>query len=137
MNNTPHEVDGTSELAAEMRRFWHLVMHASETHGAAPRQPFWVLGALSDRPLTGIVDRLEEQGFVRRERSTEDRRVVVVELTPEGAARITEAKTAFRLGLERLLEPLTAEERAELLRLHRKLTGAVSSAAGDDLPRCS
>ena len=34
--------------------------------------------------MTRLLDRLEAKGFCRRERSTDDRRVVRVELTPEG-----------------------------------------------------
>jgi len=35
--------------------------------------------------VTGLVDRLESRGLVRRRPSTEDRRVKVLELTPTGA----------------------------------------------------
>ncbi len=34
--------------------------------------------------MTGVVDRLEQQGYVRRERDDHDRRVVWIDLTPEG-----------------------------------------------------
>ena len=34
--------------------------------------------------MTGVVDRLEQQGYVRRERDDHDRRVVWINLTPEG-----------------------------------------------------
>ena len=36
--------------------------------------------------MTRLLDRLESKGLCRRERSTEDRRVVHIELTPEGEA---------------------------------------------------
>ncbi|ADQ08124.1 transcriptional regulator, MarR family [Caldicellulosiruptor hydrothermalis 108] len=39
-----------------------------------------ILG-LSNSTVSGILDRLEKQGFVERERSTEDRRVVWVQTT--------------------------------------------------------
>jgi DNA-binding MarR family transcriptional regulator len=38
---------------------------------------------LTNSTVSGIVDRLEDQGVVIRQRSTKDRRVVYVELTPE------------------------------------------------------
>jgi DNA-binding MarR family transcriptional regulator len=38
--------------------------------------------------MTRLLDRLEKKGLCKRVRSTEDRRVVKVELTPEGAAAI-------------------------------------------------
>ncbi|OPL12442.1 MAG: hypothetical protein AVO39_04535 [delta proteobacterium MLS_D] len=34
--------------------------------------------------ITGIVDRLERKGFVHRVRTSPDRRVITIELTPEG-----------------------------------------------------
>lgn len=36
--------------------------------------------------MTRLLDRLEKKGLCKRARSTEDRRVVMVELTPEGEA---------------------------------------------------
>jgi len=39
--------------------------------------------------MTRLLDRLEKKGLCKRVRSTEDRRVVQVELTPEGEAAIT------------------------------------------------
>lgn len=40
--------------------------------------------------MTRLLDRLEKKGLCKRVRSTEDRRVVKVELTPEGQAAIVE-----------------------------------------------
>lgn len=40
--------------------------------------------------MTRLLDRLEKKGLCKRVRSTEDRRVVQVELTPDGEASITE-----------------------------------------------
>jgi DNA-binding MarR family transcriptional regulator len=42
---------------------------------------------LSTASITGVIDRLEEAGFVRRERDTTDRRRVVVRLVTERALR--------------------------------------------------
>ena len=40
--------------------------------------------------MTRLLDRLEKKGLCKRVRSTEDRRVVNIELTPEGEAAIAE-----------------------------------------------
>lgn len=39
---------------------------------------------LSKATLTGIIDRLEKKGLVKRERSTEDRRKILIALTQQG-----------------------------------------------------
>jgi DNA-binding MarR family transcriptional regulator len=56
--------------------------------------------------VVGILDRLEKQGLAARIRSTEDRRVVRVELTTQGRALVTRAPEVAQgllvAGLEKL-----------------------------------
>src|SRR5438309_6264280 len=59
--------------------------------------------------ITGLIDRLEGMGLVARDRSTEDRRVVFVAITPKGLDL-----------LARLDEPVSA--------LHKRLLGHMSPA---------
>jgi DNA-binding MarR family transcriptional regulator len=59
--------------------------------------------------ITGLIDRLESQGFVKRRRCEEDRRIVYVEIT----------KKASHL-LKRMDKPLDA--------LHQELMGHMTSA---------
>ncbi|MEV0079947.1 MarR family transcriptional regulator [Nocardia neocaledoniensis] len=63
--------------------------------------------------VTGIINRLEKRGLVRRETSASDRRVTTLVLTPEGE-RVTDAIRAkmsvTRAGLDRL-----GEDERELL----------------------
>lgn len=65
--------------------------------------------------VTNTIDRLEEQGLVRREPSSMDRRIVLASLTEHGRALAQEATTAVedvRFGVgglsERQLDQLTA-----------------------------
>ena len=53
------------------------------------------LTGLTTGAITGVVDRLERAGYVRRERDADDRRRVIVRLLPERARR-----------LERMFEPV-------------------------------
>lgn len=70
--------------------------------------------------VTGLVDRLESKGLVRRTASNEDRRVKVIELTPKGAR----LRTAF---MERMaappegLERLSVREQQTLVRILARL----------------
>jgi MarR family transcriptional regulator, organic hydroperoxide resistance regulator len=53
--------------------------------------------------LTGIVDRLIDDGLVERVRSANDRRVIEVTLTDEGQARVRQVLDARYLDMERIL----------------------------------
>lgn len=64
--------------------------------------------------VTKRVDRLESAGLVRRRRSDADGRGRVVRLTPAGRRLIDKAFTAHMANERRLLEPLTADQRAQL-----------------------
>ena len=70
--------------------------------------------------VTGLVDRLESRGLLRRSPSAEDRRVKVLSLTPRGAqmrASLLERMTSAPPTLGRLSE---ADQRA-LARILRRL----------------
>jgi MarR family transcriptional regulator, organic hydroperoxide resistance regulator len=72
--------------------------------------------------VTGLVDRLETRGLVRRRASEEDRRVKVLELTPKGVrvrAVFLERMTAPPEGLARL----TPREQQMLVRILGRLLG--------------
>ena len=75
--------------------------------------------------LTRMLDRLEDKGFVRRVRSTEDRRVVNLELTEEGrnAARVVPAVLCEVLNAH-----LTGLSHAEIGQLHSLLSRVVANA---------
>jgi DNA-binding MarR family transcriptional regulator len=60
--------------------------------------------------VVGILDRLEKQGLVVRIRSTEDRRVVRVELTGQGRALVKKAPEVAQGLLVAGLEKLNAKE---------------------------
>ena len=53
--------------------------------------------------LTGIVDRLIDDGLVERVRSAEDRRVIEVTLTSQGHARVEGVLAARRSDMEQIL----------------------------------
>ena len=70
--------------------------------------------------VTGLVDRLESRGLIRRRASEEDRRVKVLELTPTGARLRT-------LLIDRMTAPpatlrrLSAAEQRSLVRILARL----------------
>jgi DNA-binding MarR family transcriptional regulator len=71
--------------------------------------------------ITGLIDRLESAGLVRRERSTEDRRVIFVSITNK-ALKVLEKLDEPLVAYERkLLSCLKAAEQRELIRLLEKI----------------
>jgi len=63
---------------------------------------------------TRAVNRLEQLGLAQRSKADDDRRVVVARATPTGRRMIRGVTTRRAAGMQRLLEPFDAIERAEL-----------------------
>lgn len=70
--------------------------------------------------ITGLIDRLERMGLVVRERSTEDRRVVFVTITPRGLDLLAKLDGPVGALHERLIGHLSRAELRELSRLLEK-----------------
>jgi DNA-binding MarR family transcriptional regulator len=60
------------------------IMYTVQRHGEMTMSQLADVLSVSDSNATGLVDRMEERGFVVRERVPEDRRVVVVKVTEAG-----------------------------------------------------
>lgn len=75
---------------------------------------------LTSGGMTSRLDRLESAGLVRRLPDPDDRRSLLIELSPEGLALIDRLVMEHLENEERLLEPLTAEERDTLSVLLRR-----------------
>lgn len=71
--------------------------------------------------ITGVVDRLEQAGYLHRERQPDDRRVVIARLTPAGSALHAGIMPAYRDLVADLLDVLAPEDRELLSRLCREL----------------
>lgn len=65
-----------------------LVLRAVHQRGAVPIRAIARDVWLSQATVTTIIDRLESHGYLNRERSREDRRVVHIILTQEGEAKL-------------------------------------------------
>ncbi|WP_299957426.1 MarR family winged helix-turn-helix transcriptional regulator [uncultured Modestobacter sp.] len=95
-----------------------------------PRSPGELARELQVEPPTAVkaVARLEDAGFVRRERSTEDRRVVLVSLTPQGRALRDRVEQIWAELERRTVGDLSAHDRerlTELLAAVRRNVGEV------------
>jgi DNA-binding MarR family transcriptional regulator len=79
------------------------------------------LTGLSTGAVTGVIDRLERAGFVRRVRDTQDRRKVLVEILPFDEEKYAPLFGSALVAMERVLEGFTPEERDVVERFERRL----------------
>ena len=71
--------------------------------------------------MTRMLDRLEKKGLCRRVRSTADRRVVKVELTPQGSAAIAGVPAVLAQVLNELLSGFSRDEWLDLKRYLKRM----------------
>ena len=92
-----------------------LLMSLLETHGPLPMSRVAELLGCGLPTATGLVQRMEERGLVERLHDTEDRRVVTLRLTDDGAAEIRDLNLTRRQRMASALEHLSDLEREQLL----------------------
>jgi DNA-binding MarR family transcriptional regulator len=96
------------------------------------------LSSLSERiraqnsTVTGIIDRMEREGLVKRERSTSDRRVVFIRLTDKGAKLAAEIQVEPMEMFRGALQSLAREDVRDLLRILTKIQRRVRARVANE-----
>lgn len=85
---------------------------------------------VTEKTVTGVVDRLEREGHLMRERSAADRRVVRCRLTPDGQATWQKLERFTLQGMGQLISILDTSDRKALFRILEKLLRRIDSQAG-------
>jgi MarR family transcriptional regulator, organic hydroperoxide resistance regulator len=132
---TTHRV--VDHLAADLRE---LGLTPGEVNALArlragePRAVAGLQAATGQRPstLTGVIDRLERRGLLRRAVNPRDRRSFVLELTADGERAAREVQAAFDALEERMLARVGERSVAGFLRV---LEALAAVAAGEDADR--
>jgi MarR family 2-MHQ and catechol resistance regulon transcriptional repressor len=88
----------------------------------------------SSGSVTVVVDNLERAGLVSRARSAEDRRFVVVTVTPKGQHLLEEVLPAYMEALRHEFHVLSSAEQDELARLCRLLGRGSAKTPERDQP---
>lgn len=83
--------------------------------------------------VTGIIDRMEREGLVTRERSKEDRRVVFIRLTAKGRELARAIPVEPMEIFKGALEGLSAQEVRDLMRILTKVAKRVRQIVRRDL----
>jgi DNA-binding MarR family transcriptional regulator len=94
---------------------------ASRAEGPLTAGRIAQLTGLSTGAVTGVIDRLERAGFVRRVRDTQDRRKVLVEILPFDEAQFAPLFGSAMVAMQQVLEQFSPEERDVVERFERAL----------------
>jgi len=98
-----------------------VVLDFLRERGSAPMGEISKVLGLTMSAATGIVDKMVEQGYVKRERSADDRRVVMVSLLRKGKDLIEKVVKARENLTNDMYSVLTEKEKDEYLRMLRKV----------------
>ncbi len=90
-------------------------------HDGVPQRELSRAMHISPASVTTMLQRMERDGWIRRERDPDDQRILRVYLTPQAKRLRTEARAAFAAMEEELNAIYTAEEQETLKRLLLKL----------------
>jgi len=78
--------------------------------------------AVTEKTVTGLVDRLERDGLVARRRDEGDRRIIHVDLTRGGRALHRRLESGLLRALAHLMDRLDPADRRDLFRIVGKLS---------------
>jgi DNA-binding MarR family transcriptional regulator len=107
------------------------VMHMLEGHGELAMSRLAEMLDVSFSAATGLVDRVEERGFVERIRVPEDRRVVLVRITPAGRQMLDDVELVRAALIEKVLDQLDDRQLAGVASAMADLRMAVASTIAD------
>lgn len=88
---------------------------------------------LSNANITGLIDRLEEQSLVKRVRSKEDRRKIVIKITEKGINSVEKVMEDYIKWSKKLMEVLTVEENNQLIKLLKTLQQGIIEVEKDNV----
>jgi DNA-binding MarR family transcriptional regulator len=121
----PDILDAELQHAAGLSLRWYdVLVQLEDADDGVPMNEVATRILASKSGLTRIIDNMVKAGLVRRERPEDDRRVVLVFVTPEGHAALEAARSVHRDGIRRhFTEHLTDADLRSLARTLEKVRG--------------
>jgi DNA-binding MarR family transcriptional regulator len=105
------------------------VMSMLDRHGDMPMSRLAEMIDVSLSNATGLVDRMEERGFVERVRVPDDRRVVLVRITKAGRRILDEVEVLRAETLRAVLDRLDPDQLDGIARATADLRDALAAVA--------
>lgn len=99
------------------------LMGADDCNGGGPRTPAELAEAagVTRATMTGLIDTLERDGYVKREPDPNDRRMMSVRLTAKGDQFLNDFLPGHFRVIAQVMAPLTESERKTFVRLLVKI----------------
>lgn len=140
------EVERLADIILQMQRCFvqHLSQELSRGQVSFPQffllghigaQEFLSMTEISERmshttaAATGLVDRLENLGYVERMHASDDRRKVLVKITGKGTELVGRIREDIIAKLTSITEILDAGEQASWLRIYEKIHHHITSCS--------
>jgi MarR family transcriptional regulator, organic hydroperoxide resistance regulator len=108
------------------------LMSMLDRHGELPMSRVAELLGVSDSNATGLIDRMEEHGFVERVRHPEDRRVVLVRISDRGRQILADVEVLRDDLVVRILGRLDTTQLERLALALEDVRSVVAEVAADD-----
>ena len=118
-----NDSDESAPHKGRKRGYGHILELLSPSEGLCQQQ-IAALAGIRPQSVSEALCALESRGHVRREAGVEDKRMVLIYLTPEGEEFRRRAAIERAQRAEQLFAPLTNEEKETLAALLEKLRAA-------------
>jgi MarR family transcriptional regulator, lower aerobic nicotinate degradation pathway regulator len=113
--------EGFAEGGGGLRGYHYRLLAALDEWGPASQAALGRGTGIDRSDVTAALVDLEERGLVRRDVNQADRRRNIVSITPAGASRLEALDSVLDEIQERLLAPLSEDERRQFLALMRRI----------------
>lgn len=98
-----------------------VLFYVAKHPGCGPTDAARLLG-VANTTVSSATDRLVKRDLLERQRPEADRRAVALRLTSSGQARVDALLAKYRELHRHMLDPLTVEERRQLIAMLAKIT---------------
>jgi len=132
------EVSRLADIIMSLQRCFMLQLSEELAKGQVSFPQFFLLGHIADHDglsmtqiaskmthttaaATGLVDRLEKLGYVRRAHAADDRRKVLVNITPKGQELVGRIRQDIINNLAQFMEELSGTEQKMWLQIYEKI----------------
>lgn len=110
------------------------VLRALDDEGPLPMSVVAAVGGVTRGSATGLIDRLVARNLVRRYEDQSNRRLVLVELLPEGHEVLAVDREKVLTRFHSITQTLDPEQRQEWCRMLEGVSAFLKKASADEVP---